>query len=73
LAQAAPWRLPVSFTPDRAPALPGLCYTADMAPYRHRVLSGDTDQMGVVYYATCPFATAACRTTITNPSLRATN
>ena len=23
-----------------------------MAPYRHRVLYGDTDQMGVVYYAT---------------------
>ena len=40
------------FAPDRAPALPGLCYTADVAPYRHRVLYGDTDQMGVVYYAT---------------------
>jgi acyl-CoA thioester hydrolase len=29
-----------------------LCYTAAVAPYRHRVLYGDTDQMGVVYYAT---------------------
>ena len=25
---------------------------APQAPYRHRVLYGDTDQMGVVYYAT---------------------
>ena len=30
-----------------------LCATpGGVAPYRHRVLYGDTDQMGVVYYAT---------------------
>ncbi len=29
-----------------------LCYYPAVAPYRHRVLYGDTDQMGVVYYAT---------------------
>src|SRR5437868_2843350 len=28
----------------------GLCYTGRVVPYRHRVLYGDTDQMGVVYY-----------------------
>ena len=37
-------------TPHRVACL---CATPGaVAPYRHRVLYGDTDQMGVVYYAT---------------------
>src|SRR5919199_1301433 len=46
---------PVAPRSGRVPrevAAAALCYTAAVAPYRHRVLYGDTDQMGVVYYAT---------------------
>ena len=34
----------------RTPRAVRLCYTGRVVPYRHRVLYGDTDQMGVVYY-----------------------